>query len=493
MSTAETAIPSIARRIPLAAIIASGCVIAAITFGTRSTFGLFTLPLTETTGWSRETYGLAMAIQNLVWGLAQPIAGGFADRYGTTRVLAVGAVLYALGTVGMGFAPDIGIFYLAAGVLLGAGIATASFGIVMAAFGRAVPQEKRSFVFGVATAASSFGQFLFAPLGQAFISSFGWQMALVYLAAIVLMVIPLSTALAGRSESVVGEADLKFMEALSRAWGYRSYKLLVVGFFVCGFHLAFVTVHMPAYLVQCGLSPNVGSWSIAIIGLFNVVGSLTAGWLGGRLPKQYLLSAIYLTRAVATAIFLIVPISAATAYVYAAALGLVWLATVPLTAGLVTLFFGPRYMGMLYGVAFLSHQLGSFLGVWLGGFVFDLTGAYSLVWYLGIGLGLDVGGHSPAHSRNPRPGFCVETGIAGGPSEGCKAPYRGSNWTGSGASLSAFSESTHVQYSCSRPQAGQGGVHCTCRRPDGAERACGRRHAAGPALYGRSAQCRRTQ
>ena len=403
MTAAEIHTPALVRRVPLAVIIGAGCIIAAITFGTRSTFGLFTLPITEATGWSRETYGLAMAIQNLVWGLAQPIAGGFADRYGTTRVLAFGAVLYALGTIGMGLAPSEGLFYLAAGVLLGAGIATASFGIVMAAFGRAVPQEKRSFVFGVATAASSFGQFLFAPLGQAFISSFGWQMALIYLAAIVLMVIPLSTALSGRSEAVSGQADLKFMQAISRAWGYGSYKLLVVGFFVCGFHLAFVTVHMPAYLVQCGLSPAVGSWSIAIIGLFNVVGSLLAGWLGGRLPKQYLLSAIYLTRAVATAIFLIVPISETTAYVYAAALGMVWLATVPLTAGLVSLFFGARYMGMLYGLAFLSHQLGSFLGVWLGGFVFDQTGSYSLVWYLGIALGLmSAAIHLPIREKTDR-------------------------------------------------------------------------------------------
>lgn len=377
------------RRIPLPVIIIAGCIIAAVTFGTRASFGLFTLPITDANGWSRESYGLAMAVQNLVWGLAQPIAGGLADRYGTTRVLTAGAVLYALGTIAMSFAPNEGLFIVAAGVLVGIGIATASFGIVMAAFGRAVPQEKRSFVFGVATAASSLGQFIFAPLGQAFIASFGWQMALVYMGALVLLVVPLSLALTGKSEAPpTGQADLKFMEALSRAWGYGSYKLLVVGFFVCGFHLAFVTVHMPAYLVQCGLSPAVGSWSIAIIGLFNVVGSLGAGWLGGKLPKQYLLSAIYLIRAVTTAAFLIIPISEVTAYIYAAALGMVWLATVPLTAGLVTLFFGARYMGMLYGLAFLSHQLGSFVGVWLGGWVYDTTGSYSLVWYLGIALGL---------------------------------------------------------------------------------------------------------
>lgn len=379
---------AINNRFPLPLIIICGCLIAMFTFGGRSSFGLFTLPITETYGWTRESYGLAMAVQNLVWGLAQPVVGGLADKYGTTRVLSVGAVIYAAGMIGMAFAPSEGLFLLAGGIFVGIGIATASFGIVMAAFGRAVPPEKRSMVFGIATAASSMGQFVFAPLGQAFISSFGWQMALIYLAALIMLVVPLSLALTGKSESTEGEADLKFMTALAQAWGHGSYKLLVIGFFVCGFHLAFVTVHMPAYLVQCGLSPEVGAWAIAIIGLFNVVGSLLAGWLGSRFPRQLLLASIYLIRAVATALFLIIPISEATAYIYAAALGLVWLATVPLTAGLVSLFFGARYMGMLYGIAFLSHQIGGFLGVWLGGLTYDLTGSYSLVWYLGILLGL---------------------------------------------------------------------------------------------------------
>ena len=376
------------RRLPLAVIVIAGCVVAAITFGARASIGLFTLPITQDMGWSRESFGLAMAFQNLVWGFAQPIAGGLADRYGTARVLAAGAVIYAAGLAGMAFSPNETILFLTAGLLMGIGIGTASFAIVMAAFGRAVPPEKRSFVFGVATAASSLGQFIFAPLGQAFISSFGWQMALVYLALLVVLVIPLATALTGKSDSMEGGADMDFMQALARAWGHGSYKLLVIGFFVCGFHLAFVTVHMPAYLIQCGLSPEVGSWSIAIIGLFNVVGSLLAGWLGGKLPRQYLLATIYFSRAVITAIFLIVPVTEVTAYTYAAALGMIWLATVPLTAGLVSLFFGARYLGMLYGIAFLSHQVGGFLGVWLGGLVYDLTGSYALIWYLGILLGL---------------------------------------------------------------------------------------------------------
>ena len=374
--------------VPLPLVIIAGCIIAAIGFGTRGSFGLFTLPVTEDLGLSREQWGMAMAVQNLVWGIAQPFAGGMADKYGSGRVLAVGGLVYALGVLGMAFSPDTLTMTLTAGVVTGVGIAIASFGVVMAAFGRVVPAEKRSFVFGVATAASSAGQFIFAPLGQGFISAFGWQMALVWIAVILLLVIPLSAAMRGRTESVPGEADLPFMQALSRAWGHGSYRLLVIGFFVCGFHLAFINVHMPAYLVQCGLSPEVGSWTIAVIGLFNIAGSLLSGWLGSRLPKQMLLATIYFLRALLIAAFLLIPVSEVTAYGFAAGMGLLWLSTVPLTAGLVSLFFGPRYMGMLYGIAFLSHQIGSFVGVWLGGVVYDQTGAYDLVWYLGILLGL---------------------------------------------------------------------------------------------------------
>ncbi len=387
--------------VPLPLVIIAGCIIAAIGFGTRGSFGLFTLPVTEDLGLSRQQWGMAMAVQNLVWGIAQPFAGGMADKYGAGRVLAVGGVVYALGVLGMAFSPDTLTMTLTAGLVTGVGIAIASFGVVMAAFGRVVPAEKRSFVFGIATAASSAGQFIFAPLGQGFISAFGWQMALVWIALILLMVIPLSAALRGRTESVPGEADLPFMQALSRAWGHGSYRLLVIGFFVCGFHLAFINVHMPAYLVQCGLSPEVGSWTIAVIGLFNVVGSLLSGWLGSRLPKQMLLASIYFLRALLIAAFLLIPVSEITAYGFAAGMGLLWLSTVPLTAGLVSLFFGPRYMGMLYGIAFLSHQIGSFVGVWLGGVVYDQTGAYDLVWYLGILLGLGSAAiHIPINERS---------------------------------------------------------------------------------------------
>jgi MFS family permease len=359
-----------------------------VTNGIRTTFGLFTLPMTADLGVSREAWGLAMAIQNLAWGVAQPIAGGLADRYGTAKVIVGGLVIYALGMVLMVYSPTGGLLNITAGLIVGVGIASSSFSIVMAAFGRNVPQEKRAMIFGIATAASSFGQFAFAPIGQGFIQNFGWASALLYLAVILALVIPLTFALRGRTENATGQADMPFMQALSRAWGHGSYKLLVIGFFVCGFHLAFINVHMPAYLVQCGLPPEVGSWSIAVIGLFNVAGSLLSGYLGSRLPKQLLLASIYFARAVAIGLFVLFPVTEVSAYMFAAAMGLLWLSTVPLTAGLVSLFFGARYMGMLYGVAFLSHQIGSFVGVWLGGYVYDATGSYSLVWYLGILLGL---------------------------------------------------------------------------------------------------------
>ncbi|HEY0855277.1 MAG TPA: MFS transporter [Devosia sp.] len=374
--------------VPLLVLVIAGCIIAAVTNGIRTSFGLFTLPMTADLGVSREAWGLAMAIQNLAWGVAQPIAGGLADRYGTAKVVIGGLVIYALGMVLMVYSPTGGLLNITAGLIVGVGIASSSFSIVMAAFGRNVPQEKRAMIFGIATAASSFGQFAFAPIGQGFIQNFGWANALLYLALILALVIPLTYALRGRTENATGQADMPFMQALSRAWGHGSYKLLVIGFFVCGFHLAFINVHMPAYLVQCGLPPEVGSWSIAVIGLFNVAGSLLSGYLGSRLPKQLLLASIYFARAVAIGLFVLFPVTEISAYIFAAAMGLLWLSTVPLTAGLVSLFFGARYMGMLYGVAFLSHQIGSFVGVWLGGYVYDATGSYSLVWYLGILLGL---------------------------------------------------------------------------------------------------------
>ena len=394
---------------PLLLLIVAGCAIAAVTNGIRTSFGLLTLPMAGDLGLTRETWGMAMAIQNLAWGVAQPFAGGLADRYGTAKVIVGGLLIYAAGLLLMIVSPTGTLLNLTAGVITGVGIATSSFSIVMIAFGRSVPQEKRTLIFGIATAASSFGQFLFAPIGQAVITGFGWQTALLYAAVLLALTIPLTFALRGRTERAPDQIDLPFMEALRRAWGFSSYRLLVIGFFVCGFHLAFVNVHMPAYLVQCGLPPEVGSWAIAVIGLFNIIGSLLAGYLGGRVPKQMLLATIYFSRAVAIGLFVLLPVTELSAYVFAGAMGLLWLSTVPPTAGLVTLFFGARYMGMLYGIAFLSHQVGSFVGVWLGGFVYDHTGSYSLVWYLGILLGLaSAAVHLPIKERSA-PSFALKS------------------------------------------------------------------------------------
>ncbi|MCF4098771.1 MFS transporter [Maritalea mediterranea] len=407
MSTTATT-PLAPVRVPLTFIIIAGCLIAMMSFGVRSTAGLFTVPVTAEFGWSRETWGLAFAVQNLIWGLIQPIAGGFADKHGTAKTLVIGTIVYALGVLLLAYGGTEWTLFLGAGLLMGLGIGTASFAVVMAAFGRAVPAEKRSFVFGIATAASSAGQFVFAPVGQQLINGFGWQNALLIFAITLLAIIPLSFFLRGKSEHQADDGrDMPVFETLREAFKHRSYVLLVIGFFVCGFHLAFVTVHMPAYLVQCGLSPTVGSWALALIGLFNIVGSLGAGYLAGRLPKQFLLASIYLSRVVITGLFLLLPISEWTTYIFAAITGLLWLATVPPTAALVTDFFGPKYMGMLYGFAFLSHQIGSFFGVWLGGVSFDLTGNYDLVWYLGMMIGLlSAALHLPI-KQNRAPHFAV--------------------------------------------------------------------------------------
>lgn len=394
--------------LPLVVLIIAGCLVAAIGNGVRTSFGLFTLPMTADLGLTREGWGMAMAIQNLAWGIAQPFAGAYADRVGTGRTIAIGAAIYALGVFGMAFSPTASIMAITAGIVTGVGIAICSFSVVMAAFGRSVPAEKRSLIFGVATAASSFGQFAFAPVSQGFINAFGWQSALVYLGMALLLIIPLSYALRGRAEAPAGETHMPFGQALRRAWSFGSYRLLVIGFFVCGFHIAFINVHLPAYLVQCGLSPEVGSWTIAVIGLFNIIGSLSAGYLGGKVPKQILLASIYFLRTVAIGLFLIIPVSEVSAYAFGASMGLLWLSTVPPTAGLVSTFFGPRYMGMLYGIAFLSHQVGSFVGIWLGGYVFDTTGSYSLVWYLGIMLGLaSAAVHLPINERS-MPNFALK-------------------------------------------------------------------------------------
>jgi predicted MFS family arabinose efflux permease len=398
--------------VPLIVIVVAGCLIAALSNGIRTSFGLFTLPMTADLGMTRESWGMAMAVQQLAWGLAQPFAGAVADRYGTARTVVAGLLLFSAGLLLMVVSKDVPMVTLSAGIVCGVAVGVASFAVVMQAFGRNVPAEKRSLYFGIATAASSFGQFAVAPIGQALINSLGWQQTLVYFAVSLVAVIPLAYALRGRTEIAPGQIELPALTALTRAWRYSSYRLLVAGFFVCGFHLSFLVVHMPAYLVQCGLSADAGSWAIAIIGLFNIFGSLGAGYLGGKVPKQILLASIYFLRCIAIGLFLLFPVTELSAYLFAASMGLLWLSTIAPTAGLVSTFFGPRYMGMLYGIAFLSHQLGAFTGVWLGGFVYDQTGSYALIWYLGILLGLASAAiHLPIRERGD-PAFSAKPAAA---------------------------------------------------------------------------------
>jgi predicted MFS family arabinose efflux permease len=377
--------------IPMVVLVA-GCLVAIVNFGVRSTFGQFTLPISLEYGWPRETYSLAIAIQNLLWGIATPVAGMLADRYGSARVLIAGAILYALGIVGMSLSNAPILLHLTAGVVVGVGVALSSFSIVMAALGRIVPPEKRSWAFGLATASGSLGQFIFSPLVGAMIAAYGWHTALYVLAMSCLLIFPFSLPLmvqnTSKSAASAGETNLSMTQAISKAFGHSSYLLLVAGFFVCGFQLAFVTVHLPPYLAEHGLSKEFAGWAMALIGLFNVIGSYSAGIIGGRGEKRFPLSSIYLMRSVAVVAFIMLPITQVSTLIFTATLGLLWLSTVPLTMGLVTVMFGTRYMATLYGFVFLSHQIGSFMGVWLGGKLYDIYGSYDPVWWMGVALGL---------------------------------------------------------------------------------------------------------
>jgi MFS family permease len=364
-------------------VLVAGCIVAIINFGVRSTFGLFTVPISEAHQWPREVFSLAVAIQNLVWGIATPLAGMMADRFGSARVLMTGAVIYAIGVVVMATSSNPLVFHLGGGILVGVGIALSSFSIVMAALGRIVPPEKRSWAFGLATASGSLGQFIFAPFAAALLSAYGWQNALYVLAAsslgIILFALPLMVQNTSRSTAVAGETDLSMGQAISKAFGERSYVLLTSGFFVCGFQLAFITVHLPPYLAEHGISKEMAGLAMGLIGLFNI---------GGRGEKHMPLSIIYLARSAAVVAFITLPITPVTTLIFTATMGFLWLSTVPLTMGLVTVMFGTRYMATLYGFVFLSHQVGSFLGVWLGGRLYDLYGNYDIVWWMGVALGV---------------------------------------------------------------------------------------------------------
>jgi MFS family permease len=376
-------------------IIACGCAIGLLGFGPRSALGFFIQPMSREFAWGRDVFGLALAVQNLLWGLGQPLAGAIADRFGLVRVMFVGALLYAGGLLLMRYAATPLSLNLGAGVLIGFGLSGCSFNLVLSAFTKLLPPERRGLALGAGTAAGSFGQFLFAPFGVAMIDNFGWQAALTVFAALMLLIIPLSFALETKpSASAQNPAQLpaadeqSFMTALSEAFGHRSFVLLVLGFFTCGFQLAFITVHLPPFLADRGIPAQIGGWVIAAIGLFNMIGSLSVGWLQSRMPKRYILSAIYFTRAVSTVIFISFPITAFSAIAFGAISGLTWLSTVPPTSALVALMFGTRWLATLYGFAFVSHQVGGFLGVWLGGIVFERFGSYTPIWWLSILFGV---------------------------------------------------------------------------------------------------------
>jgi MFS family permease len=376
-------------------IVVCGCLISMIGFGPRATLGFFLTPMSNANGWGREVFALSVAVQTLLYGAAQPFSGAIADRFGTIRVIIVGTLLYAAGIFMMAHASTPGMLYLSSGVLIGFGLSGCSFNLVISSFGKLLPESWRSLAFGAGTASGSFGQFLFSPLGVSLIDAVGWRATLEIFAGLLLLIIPLAFAIATpRSDApAAGTAPSAaptqtYKQALAEALGHRSFILLVLGFFTCGFQLGFVTLHLPAYLIDRGLSAQVGGWTLGAIGLFNIVGAMLSGWLGGRMPKRYILSFIYFTRALAVVFLITLPASPAVALIYGAVTGLLWLSSVPPTSGLVALMFGTRWLAMLFGVAFFSHQVGGFLGVYLGGLLYARTGSYDVVWWLGVLFGI---------------------------------------------------------------------------------------------------------
>jgi MFS family permease len=370
-------------RTPLV-ILVCGCLIMCISFGIRAGFGLFLQPISLAHGWGREVLSISLAWQNLMWGALGAIAGGFADRYGPGRVVAVGAILYILGLIGMAYIDTPLLMHLNAALLLGGALGASSFGIILAVIGRTVAPEKRSLYMGIATAAGSFGQFTLLPLTQVLISSLGWQHALLVLAGIAAIIIPLTLALA--SKPAVTQQTQTLGEALHEAMREKGFHMLFWGYFVCGFHIAMLTVHLPAFVTDQGLKAEHGMTALALIGLFNIIGTLSAGALGGRFSKKYLLSIIYATRGIFIAMLVFLPLTPVVLYTFAMGIGLLWLGTVPLTNGLVGQIFGMRYAAMLASIVFFGHQIGSFVGVWLAGYLFDTTGSYSGAFLASIGL-----------------------------------------------------------------------------------------------------------
>jgi predicted MFS family arabinose efflux permease len=374
--------------LPLLQILLCGAFIVTLSMGVRHGFGLWLQPITMERGWPRETFAFALAVQNLAWGLAGPIAGGLADKFGAFRVLVVGALLYAAGLALMAVADSGAGFTGAAGILVGVAQAGVTYAVVYGVIGRNVAPERRSRAMGLTAAAGSFGQFLMVPVESALISSFGWQNALYILGLLVIVIVPLAFGLREPDRSGTPGHTQSIGAALREAFAYPSFRLLTAGYFVCGFQVVFIGVHMPSYLKDRGMDPQVATMALALIGLFNVFGTYAAGEIGQRWPKRYLLSAIYALRSLAIVLFLWLPLTPMSVYVFSAVIGLLWLSTVPPTNAVVAQIFGVQYLSMLGGFVFLSHQLGSFMGVWLGGKLFDATGSYNVVWWISVALGI---------------------------------------------------------------------------------------------------------
>lgn len=370
-------------------LIASGLVLT-LAMGVRHGFGFWLQPISQAHGWTRETYSLAQALQNLMWGIFGPFAGMAADRFGTARVVIFGALSYTAGLLWMALAGQPVLFIVGSGLLIGAGLSCTAFGAVSGIIGRIAPESKRSWAFGLSSAAGSFGQFAMMPIEQQLISAAGWQNAFYVLAALILAVmIPLAFSLREPPAPPAAGNEQSIWEATREAFAYRPFLLLVAGYFVCGFQLVFIGIHMPAYLKDKGiLDPGVAVIALGLVGLFNIFGSYYAGKLGGRLPKRYLLSAIYASRAAVILLFVTMPLSSWSVYVFSAAMGVLWLSTVPLTNGVIAGIFGVRYLSMLSGFVFLSHQVGSFLGAWLGGYLYTRQGNYDAMWMIMVVLGL---------------------------------------------------------------------------------------------------------
>lgn len=371
-------------------VLACGAAIVTLSMGVRHGFGLWLQPITQAQNWSRESFSLALAVQNLSWGVVGIFAGMMADRWGAFRVLVLGAVLYMLGLAGMALSPTPLVFLLTTGVLIGAAQAGTTYAVIYGVIGRNVSAERRSWAMGVAAAAGSFGQFLMVPVEGFLIDRLGWEQALLVLAAAVLMIIPLAWGLRepGAGGSAPAQREQTILQALREALRYRSFQLLMLGYFVCGFQVVFIGVHMPSYLKDNGLSPQVASTALALIGLFNVFGTYAAGALGQRLPKRHILAGIYLSRSVVITLFLLAPLTPWSVYLFASVMGVLWLSTVPPTNAVVAQIFGVAHFSMLGGFVFFSHQIGSFMGVWLGGVLYDQTGSYQVVWVLAIALGV---------------------------------------------------------------------------------------------------------